>query len=222
MSKTNGKGPKSDSKSDFIPNPENQEGYVKLGDHIFPIIKSSDDPHFQSTLKSDNPIIFDELAEGIVIIYAIDLGDHLEMIAQSHLEKFGLKHQDIKLVAERNIRLKIRENCQISKIDLSRQIKDARPFFQVEMDNNLNPSIMIVDEFWEQAEKIADSKLLAVNIPAKNLLFFSDKNEISSFVAMKSFAQQMYKASQNDHIELTNNTYLRKNGQWLLYLDNSE
>jgi len=217
--------PSASAGPDGIANEESQqqpEGYINLGQNIFPVIKTNDDSNIQTTLKSDNPILYDELAEGIIVTYGIDLEDRIEMVAQSHLKNSGLSHRDIKLVAERNIRLKINQNCQVSRLDLSGQIPEAKPFFQVEMDSSYNPSVMIVNEFWSQAEKIAGSSLLAVSIPAKNLLFFSNKNEIQSFVAMKAFAQQLYKASKTDHIELTSDTYIRKNGKWTLFLENAD
>ncbi len=99
----------------------------------------------------------------------------MEMIADSHLKDFGLKLEDVKAVALRNLKNKLNQNCKIGTMDLSAMNPQIKPFFKVEMDANYNPSIMLIDEFWEQAAKpAAKTDLIAVSIPAKNLLFFSD------------------------------------------------
>jgi hypothetical protein len=45
---------------------------------------------------------------------------------------------------------------------------------------------------------------------------------MESFRTMRPVANQMYDASVEDGIHLTKNTYIRKNGKWILFLDTPE
>lgn len=198
---------------------KDRESYLNVGQSIFPMIKSIDDPRI-SMVSNSNPLITEALSEGIVTCYALDTGDNYEMLSQSHLLNFGLTIEDIRVVAMRNLIKKVNENCQISVLDLSEQNPAIKPFYQIEMDADFNPSMMLLDQFWETTAKdIVKSDTIAVSIPAKNLLFFSDMKLMESFRTMRLVAKQMYDASISDGIALTTNTYIRKNGKWILFLD---
>lgn len=201
---------------------KDREGYVNVGQSIFPVIKPSDDPRIKMS-ANNNPILTDPLSEGIVTCYVLDMGDNFEMLSQSHLQSFGLTIEDVRNVAIRNLINKVNANCKIGIMDFSDQNPAIKPFFKVDMDNNFNPSMMLLDEFWEStAKNIVKSDTIAVSIPAKNLLFFSDMKLMESFRTMRPVANQMYDASVNDGIALTTNTYIRKNGKWILFLDTEE
>lgn len=201
---------------------KDREGYVNVGQSIFPVIKTSDDPRIKMSVNN-NPILTDPLSEGIVTCYVLDMGDNFEMLSQSHLQSFGLTIEDVRNVAIRNLINKVNANCKIGIMDFSDQNPAIKPFFKVDMDNNFNPSMMLLDEFWEStAKNIVKSDTIAVSIPAKNLLFFSDMKLMESFRTMRPVANQMYDASVNDGIALTTNTNIRKNGKWILFLDTEE
>lgn len=201
---------------------KDREGYVNLGQNIFPVIKSVDDPRIKMAVNN-NPLLTDPLSDGIVTCYVLDMGDNFEMLSQSHLKDFGLTIDDIRQVALRNLVNKVNANCKIGVMDLSDQNPAIKPFYSVEMDNNFNPSMMLIEEFWEKTAKdIVKSDTIAVSIPAKNLLFFSDMKLMESFRTMRPVANQMYEASVSDGIALTTNTYIRKNGKWILFLNTEE
>ena len=201
---------------------KDREGVVSVGQSIFPVIKADDDPRLKIA-AINNPVLTEKIADGIVLCFVLDMGNNFEMISQKHLEDFGLTHQDIKQVAIRNLVNKVNANCKVGVMDYSFQNPQIKPFYNIEMDNNLNPSMMILDEFWETtAKNIVKSDTIAVSIPAKNILLFSDMKLMESFRTMRPIANQLYDASREDKIELTKNTYIRKNGKWILFLDTEE
>jgi uncharacterized protein YtpQ (UPF0354 family) len=198
---------------------KDREEYLNVGQSIFPIIKSEDDPKIK-LLPNNNPILTEKISDGILLCYVLDLGNTFEMISQKHLNDFGLTIQDVKQVAIRNLINKVNTNCKIAVMDLSDQNPKIKPFYRIEMDNNFNPSMMLLDDFWEStAKNIVKSDTIAVSIPAKNLIFFSDMKVMESFRTMRPVAAQMFDASVQDGIQLTKNTYIRKNGKWILFLD---
>lgn len=173
--------------------------------------------------ENAGPLIAEHLSDGILTCYVLDMGYNFELVTQSRLQKFGLSPADVKQVAVRNLINKVNANCKIGVMDLSARNPACKPFYRVEVDSNFNPSVMLLDEFWETtAKSIAKSDTIAVSIPAKNLLFFSDLKLMESFRTMRPVASQMYEASISDGIALTTNTYIRKNGKWILFLDTDE
>ena len=201
-----------------------REGYVSLGRSIFPVIKNVNDPRIKMALNSEgNEIITTPLAEGIVKCYVLDVGDKFEMISQSHLKQFGLDKEIVDNTAIRNLVDKFNQKNGISVQDFSEQNPQSKPFFKLEMDANYPPSMMLVEDFWDNtAKEIVKSNRIAVSIPAKNLLFFSDYRLMESFRTMRPVANQMFEASIQDNIHLTKNTYIRKDGKWIKFEDTPE
>ena len=203
---------------------KDREGYVSLGRSIFPVIKDENDPRITFSQNSQgNKIITEPVADGIVKCYVLDIGDKYEMISESHLKQFGLDREIVDNTAMRNLVDKFNERNGISVQDFSQQLPQCRPFFKLEMDANYPPSMMLVDQFWDiTAKQVVNSDRIAVSIPAKNLLFFSDFRNMESFRTMRPVSSKMYEASIQDHIQLTQNTYIRKDGKWHKFLDTDE
>ena len=201
-----------------------REGYVSLGRSIFPVIKNADDPRI--TMSQNNPgnkIITSPIAEGIVKCYVLDIGEKFEMISEAHLKQFGLDKEVVDNTALRNLTDKFNQRNGISVQDFSQQSPQAKPFYKLEMDANYPPSMMLIDEFWDNtAKEIVKSDRIAVSIPAKNLLFFSDFRLMESFRTMRPVAEHMYNASIQDNIQLTTNTYVRKDGKWIKFENTPE
>jgi uncharacterized protein YtpQ (UPF0354 family) len=170
-----------------------REGYVSLGRSIFPVVKSENDPRIKLTQNSPgNKIITSPIAEGIVKCYVLDIGDKFEMISESHLKEFGLDEEIVDNTAMRNLADKFNEKNSVSVQDFSHMNPQSQPFYKLEMDANYPPSMMLIDEYWEQtAQEIVKSDRIAVSIPAKNLLFFSDYRLMESFRTMRPVSQQM-------------------------------
>ncbi|GEM_PF-2084891 len=200
---------------------KSREGYVSLGRSIFPVIKDENDQRIifsQSTPNSK--LITAPIADGILKCYVLDTGNQFEMLSESHLKQFNLERDMVERTAMRNLVDKFNERNGIMVQDFSKQIPDSKPFYKIDMDANYPPSMMLVDEFWETtAKSVVKSDLIAVSIPAKNLLFFSDFRTIESFRTMKPVAEQLYEASIQDNLHLTKNTYVRKNGKWIKFED---
>ena len=163
------------------------------------------------------------ISEGIVKCYVLGIGDKFELISESHLKQFGLDTEIVDNTAMRNLTDRFNEKNGISVQVFSHYNPKSKPFFKLEMDDNYLPSMMLVDEFWDiTAQEVVKSDRIAVSIPAKNLLFFSDYRLMESFRTMRPMAQKMYEASVQDNIHLTTNTYIRKDGQWIKFEDTPE
>ena len=170
-----------------------------------------------------NKLITTEIAEGIVVCYVIDIGDKLERISERHLKQFNLDVEMVHNTAMRNLVDKVNENCKIGIQDYSATNPQIKPFYSVEFDSNYNPSMMLLSDFWEtMAKEVTKSDMIAVSIPANNILFFSDFHLVESFRTMRPVANSLYDASIEDRLALTKETYIRKDGKWIRFLDTEE
>jgi uncharacterized protein YtpQ (UPF0354 family) len=198
------------------------EGSVNIGQSIYPIFKRKDDQKI-NLLKGKQEVIKIDYLEDLYLCFNLDLGDHYEMVKYDLLEKTNLTIEELKSAAIRNLVNKINIDCKIGIEDFSENIKDAKPFYSIHFDNNLNSMIFLIDEFWETtAKEIVKSDRIAVTMPAKNLIYFSDMRLMESFRTMRPVGKHMFKASIEDNIHLTENTYIRKEGKWILFLDAEE
>ena len=201
------------------------EDYVKnrqvlsVGKSIFPMIRPADDSRILASKFTSNPVVTTQLAEGIVVAYGLDLGPNFEMITTGHCKKFSITVEDLIALSERNLLARTDGRINVEKMDFSSSIPEAEPFYRVRLDNNLDSSIMLVDDFWQQASGMLRTNLVAVTLPAKNTLFFADYHSIFSFRLMRPFSSKMYEASKQDRIEVSPHTYIRKDDRWILFND---
>lgn len=199
-----------------------QEGSVNIGQSIYPIFKRKDDPKI-NLLKGEQEVIKIDFLDDLYLCFNLDMGSHYEMVQNDILQKTNITFDDLKAAAIRNLINKINTSCKVGVEDLSQNIPEAKPFYSVQFDNDLNSSIFLLDNFWETtAKEITKSDRVAVSMPAKNLIYFSDMRLMESFMTMRPVGKHMFNASINDGIHLTDKTYIRKDGKWILFLDTEE
>ncbi len=199
-----------------------RDGGVSIGQSIYPIFKRKDDPKI-NLLKGSQEVIKIDFLDDLYLCFNLDMGAHYEMVQYELLEKTNLTIEDLKATALRNLTNKVNFSCKVGVEDFSEGIPQAKPFYSVQFDNDLNASIFLLDNFWDtQAQEIAKSDRIAVTLPAKNLIYFSDMRLMESFRTMRPVGIHMFNASKEEKIHLTDKTYIRKNGKWILFLDTEE
>lgn len=195
---------------------------VNIGQSIYPIFKRKDDPKV-NILKGSQDVIKVDYLDDLYLCFNIDMGTHYEMAQMGLLENTNLTIEDLKAAAIRNLTNKISLNCRVGVEDFSENFPDTKPFYSVQFDNDLNATMFLVDNFWETtAKEITKSDRIAVSMPAKNLIYFSDMRLMESFRTMRPVGNHMFNGSVKDGIQLTDKTYIRKDGKWILFLDSDE
>lgn len=197
---------------------ERGEG-IPVGKSMFPLVRSAADPRFSKNRIMAHPFITSELAEGIITIYGLDIGDNFEIINENHCERFSLVKEDLMHIAKRNLLNKTTGMINIEQVDFSESIEGAAPFYRARLDDNLDTSLLLIDEFWEHVSQMLKTDLIAVNLPARNVLYFAAPEQPLSFRAMQPVSKKMYETSKKDGIEITPNTYIRRKGKWVLFRD---
>lgn len=198
------------------------EGGLNIGQSIYPVFKRKDDPKV-NLLKGSQDVVKIDFLEDLYLCFNLDLGHHYEMIQNELLEKTNLTIDQLTNTAIRNLVNRINQSCKIGVEDFSQDIPAAKPFYSIHFDNDLNAMAFLIDGFWETtAKEITKSDRIAVSMPARNLIYFSDMRLMESFRTMRPVAAHMFSASIEERIHLTEKTYIRKDGKWILFLDTEE
>jgi uncharacterized protein YtpQ (UPF0354 family) len=196
---------------------------LKLGEIIYPTIKLKSDEKIVASKKTSNPIIYKHFAEDLVIAYSIDLGNTFELVSQDTAKEYNVSLEDFHMAAMRNLRKKVNTSLSKMKIDPPSSIEGGKSFTRILLDNNFDSSLVLVEELWPQFSEMVDDKVVGVSIPAKNILAissFSDDN--ISYRTMRLFGKSMYKSSIKDGIEITDESYVWKDGEWYKFLDTED
>ena len=196
---------------------------LKLGEMIFPSIKSKNDNKIIDSLKTSNPILTRELFEDLVIVYSIDLGGTFELASQNTVLKYNTSIDNIHQAAMRNLRKLAENSIENMIIDPPQSIEGGKSFTRILLDNNFDSSLILLDELWPQFSKIIGDSVVGVSIPAKNILAistFSDDN--IAYRTMRLFGQNMYENSISEGIQITNDSYVWKDGEWHKFLNTQE
>ncbi len=191
-------------------------GFVSIGRSIFPVIKSADDSQIERAERRNNPLIMNELLEGIVICYVRETLENLELVTEAHLQPYLMNREDIAKSAKRNLAERVRDSAKIRTVNPENPSPEAKPFYRGILDKKFDTSLMVVDEFWERVEEMLQSNAVAVCIPARNALYFADANIPESVETMRLAAGESYHAGMQDELHLTQNMYVRENGEWSL------
>lgn len=189
-------------------------GFVSIGRSIFPIIKATDDQQIARAQGRNNPLITEALAEGIVVCFVRETVENLELVTEAHLALYLMKREDIVKSARRNLAERVRDSARIRTINPE---SGGKPFYRAILDKKFETSLLVVDEFWEKATELLQSPEIVVSIPARNMLYFADKNSIESIEAMRKEAITAYEAGIADELQLTHNMYTKENGSWVLF-----
>ena len=202
-----------------------REDYRSLGKNIYPVVKATDDPRVTMS-ENTNPLVTKKLSDGFLQSFSLDLGDRYEMVSEKLLEQTKLTAEQIEEVAMRNLLDKFNGNCKFAVMDLKAMkiSEQAKPFYALDFDINFNPSAMLIDEFWEHeiVKQYVNSNRMAVSIPSKSDIFFSDMRIMESFRTMRAYSTAVYKKAAEEGLQLSKDTYIRIDNQWVKFLDTDE
>jgi len=201
---------------------QSNENQLRIGEIIYPAIKRADDSRILLSKQGGDPIVTKDFCDGLVVVYSLDLGSRFEMVSSELLKKHNATIEDLDIAAMRNLRKKV-ASVKMLNIDPPDNIEGGKSFTRILLDNNFDPSLMLIEELWPQFSELVQDKVIGVSIPAKNILAiskFSDDN--IAFRTMRLFANHMYSVSTKDGIQLTDDSYIWKNGRWIKFLNTEE
>ena len=172
-------------------------------------------PHIKPSLGNDVPLaielahddlpIAEELAAGLLIMYAVDEGDRFTFLANRHLSAEGVDVQTLHQYAMANLREYVATRTRVEKLGER---------FGVFLDGNLEASLMLVDEMWETWVANHIPHGVVVTVAARDVLAFCDAQSESGIAQLRGVIERVF--PNGDHL-ISESLYTREDGRWRLY-----
>lgn len=199
------------------------DSYVNVGQNVYPLIKSYDDPVF---INRQSPLVARDLNNSLFVVYGVETQGQFILIDQQQLAMMQLTQEQIDEVAIRNIRNLASVRCDVGSKDFTRIDPNLAPFFALKTDKPISPSFVLIDEVWEDhMMKIVEDNQLVVAMPSKDDIYFCGFKNQGSFAALRLITEKKYEQAVQEGTQLSNRLFLRRDGSWqLLAIDagNSE
>lgn len=148
----------------------------------------------------DEPIL-EPYLPGLLIAYALDRGDHFELVARKHCEAAHTAPEELRPLAISNLR----------RVLPAIERQGAGPAYMLVAGGNLESSLLLLDDLWEGQASAVSGRLVAA-VPARDVLLFTGSASPEGISAIHSSIERLC-ASSPDHT-LSNMLYQRSDSGW--------
>jgi uncharacterized protein YtpQ (UPF0354 family) len=178
---------------------------------IVPVIKSKGwlwEMAFQ--LSPESSMVSDDLVDDLVICYAFDLPDHFRFVKEDDRAALGLDPGGLRKLSVRNL-TRLRGKPEI--------LRPSWPGVMLRLDNNLEASLLLVDQLWRQlAGGIAGELIVAV--PCRDILAVSGTGISGGIETLRGAVKRMWEKPENDPLLLlTRSLLVRRGDSWQVFTE---
>lgn len=161
-----------------------------------------DDRHVIELGHDDSPV-FREIGGGLLVSYVVDRGDHFEFINHGHLAAQDVTEDQLFELGLANLRKEVDA--------LEVRVHSAPSYFAVIAGGNYEASLLLLDEFWDDAFRPFVTGTYAAAVPARDILAFGDASSADSLAELRTVIQRVWPGG--DHL-LTDRLLTRQDGTW--------
>ncbi len=152
--------------------------------------------------EEDAPLLRD-LANGLVVAYLVDQGDHFEFVQYHHLRAADLDEDTIHALAVANLALHAREHAQVIS---------TGDIFAVVSGGNFEASYLLLDNLWDEDWRELVAGSFAAVVPARDVLAFGDCESPAATAQLREVVARAG-AGKIDH-RLIDAVLTRVDGRW--------
>ena len=154
--------------------------------------------------ESDSPV-FQTLAKGLGIFYAIDKGNRYQLLQNRNLSD-SVTLEDLRNAASKNMTAEVWEKTEING--------DPANIMMLTNGGNFEAAMLLVDDMWENLEQVFNDEV-CVAIPARDLLFIAGKNNPAGRESLRAIVRKFFDERETEGL-LVRHIYARENKQWVL------
>jgi len=152
-------------------------------------------------LEGPHEPILEPYLPGLLVAYAIDRGDHYEVVARKHCEASNIGPEELRPLAIANLR----------RVLPPIERHGSGPAYMLVAGGNLESSLLLLDDLWEgQASGVRGAIVAAV--PARDVLLFTGSESPEGIAAIRASIKRL-SASSPDH-PLTDMLFQRTGIRW--------
>lgn len=191
-------------------------------DNVIPSVISKTDECLSATHVGE-VLLVDGFAEELVICYVVEKEGGRELVSNLLLKKFNATAEDVRKLAFRNFTMHFKTNHQIGEMEFDDTSLSDLDIHTVWYDCDFKPSVMLMDEFWDiTVPDVLKADTVAVIIPSVDVCMFMAVRNLEGLRSFKQIANSYYIAGKVFDSEVINNVYVRKNNEWVLFIDTEE
>lgn len=184
---------------------------------IIPLLRYEEDPDIQPGM------IMQPLAEYLQVVYVVLRGDGWEPLWQRDMEEHDLWMEELLPLAKDNLERLYAGKYTTRSLNFSRELPGTLPFFRADvLPAFCTPSLMLLDSMWAAVREATGATLVAVSLPAKDLLFYADAAREKSFQALCQVSARCYYGAAAEEKALSSETYVYVGGKWERFLDEED
>jgi hypothetical protein len=156
-------------------------------------------------LNADDSPVLMQLGNGLLVAYLVDEGDHFSYVQGRDLLPSGLDLPALHRSAVANL------------ADLAHErvtIRQSGPIWALFLDGNLEASLLLLDDLWDEALGSYHAGNPVIAIPARDVICFCDAASSDGVRELRAVVGRVWPAA--DHL-ISERLFRRQSKQWLLF-----
>lgn len=191
-------------------------------DGVMPSVISKEDGCL-SGVSVGEVLLIDEFAEGLVICYVVDGEGERELVSNVLLREVDITEEEVRKIAYHNLIKRFKTHKQIGVVEFDDTSLNYLEVHTLTFDDDFNTSVLLMDEFWDiTAINEIKGRTVAVIVPTVGTCMFIPVQSLNALRTFKSLAESVYESAAASNSEVSDNVYVRKNNEWVKFLDTEE
>lgn len=170
--------------------------------YVKPALPSEGDDDAIQLPVPEQPVVRD-LGNGLLVCYVVDEDDNLVFVQREHLEDSGLSADALHELALENL-----ATLADGRVSLEPYGAVHALFF----DGNLEASLILLDDLWEQTLRPHVSSGFAVALPARDILAFCDPESSDGLAELANIIARVHQGG--DHL-ISSAIFRRLDKRWV-------
>ena len=142
--------------------------------------------------------------EDLMVMYVVDIGNALQIVQEHDLKKEHVTEAELHSSSIQNLK---------RLADAALRIESHDPVFMVFLEGNLEASLLLLDDLWENRLRHLVQRGFIAAIPARDVLVFCD---CDSQEGIRQLHQVVDRLQNGDHL-ITTALFRREGGLWTRY-----
>jgi uncharacterized protein YtpQ (UPF0354 family) len=170
--------------------------------YLKPDLSGSDEKPALVLPSADDAPIFEPCIDGVLLAYLIDHGDRYLHVQGRDLREQGVSIEELRSASLENL-------SELSDGEI--KLAGDGPMYTLFFDGNLEASLILLDDLWDEALRPYYESVPVVAIPTRDVLVFSDARSAEGIAELRAVIERGWDGG--DPL-ISRSLYVRRAGRW--------